>query len=103
MAKAQNERLSIKPLGDRVVVKPQAKEEKTASGIFIPDSAKQDSPSKGTVVAVGSGRYDDGKLVPMTVKVGDTVLFSKYGFDEVKVDGQEYCILSESSVLAVLS
>jgi chaperonin GroES len=103
MAKAQNERLSIQPLSDRVVVKPQAKEETTAAGIIIPDSAKQDAPSKGTVVAVGPGRYDDGDLIPMSVQVGDTVLFSKYGFDEVKVDGQDYYILSESSVLAVLS
>ncbi|HRH55670.1 MAG TPA: co-chaperone GroES [Candidatus Paceibacterota bacterium] len=105
MAKAEtkNERLSITPLGDRVVVKPQAKEETSAMGIIIPDSAKQDAPSKGTVVAVGAGRYDDGDLLPMTVKIGDTVLFSKYGYDEVKVDGQEYYILSESNVLAVLS
>ncbi len=105
MAKAdtKNERLSITPLNDRVVVKPQAKEEVSAMGIIIPDTAKQDAPSKGVVVAVGGGRYEDGDLIPMTVKVGDTVLFSKYGFDTVKVDGQEYYILSESNVLAVLS
>lgn len=105
MAKAEskNERLSIIPLGDRVVVKPQAKEEVSSMGIIIPDSAKQDAPSKGTVVAVGAGRYDDGDLLPMAVQIGDQVLFSKYGYDEVKVDGQEYYILSESNVLAVLS
>lgn len=95
--------VSIKPLGDRVLVAPTPKDEVTLSGIIIPDSAKQEAPSKGTVVAVGPGRYDDGKLVPMTVKAGDTILFSKYGFDEVKVDGQEYYILSESAVLAVLA
>jgi chaperonin GroES len=95
-------KLSIVPMGDRVLVKPMPKDEVSASGIIIPDSAKQEAPSKGTVVAVGPGRYDDGELVPMTVKAGDTILFSKYGFDEVKVDGQEYYILSESSVLAVL-
>lgn len=98
-----DKKLSIKPLNDRIVVKPVAKEEKTAMGIIIPDSAKQETPSKGTVVAVGTGRYEDGDLIPMTVKVGDQVLFSKYGFDEIKVDGQEYYILSESNVLAVLS
>jgi len=102
MATAEK-KLSIKPLNDRIVVKPVAKEEKTAMGIIIPDSAKQEAPSKGTVVAVGTGRYEDGDLIPMTVKVGDEVLFSKYGFDEIKVDGQEYYILSESSVLAVLA
>ena len=97
-----DKKLSIRPLNDRIVVKPVAKEEKTAMGIIIPDSAKQEAPSKGTVVAVGQGRYEDGDLIPMTVKVGDEVLFSKYGFDEIKVDGQEYYILSESSVLAIV-
>ena len=96
-------KLAIKPLADRVVVQPLAKDEVSASGIIIPDSAKQEAPSKGTVVAVGSGRYDDGDLLPMTVKVGDQILFSKYGYDEVKINGQEYYILSESSVLAILS
>lgn len=94
---------SIQPLGDRVLVKPMPKDEVSASGIIIPDSAKTEAPSKGTVVAVGPGRYDDGELVPMTVKAGDTILFSKYGYDEVKVDGQEYFILSESGVLAILN
>lgn len=102
-SESKSERLSIRPLGDRVVVKPMPKEETSASGIIIPDTAKGEAPSRGTVVAVGAGRYDDGELVPMSVSVGDTVLFSKYGYDEVKVDGQEYYILSESSVLAVLS
>ena len=96
-------KVSIKPLGDRILVSPTPKDEVTLSGIIIPDSAKQEAPSKGTVIAVGPGRYDDGKVVPMTVKAGDTILFSKYGFDEVKVDGQEYYILSESAVLAVLA
>lgn len=100
---SKNERLSIKPLGDRIVVKPSPKEARTASGIVIPDSAKQDAPSKGTVVAVGPGRYEDGERVPLGVSLGDEVLFSKYGFDEVKIDGTEYYILSESAVLAVLS
>lgn len=102
---ATKQSLSIAPLADRVVVKPlEAKEEQVlASGIIIPDTGSKEKPSKGKVVAVGPGRYDDGELVPMTVKVGQTVLFSKYGFDEVKMDGEEYFILSESQILAVIS
>lgn len=95
-------KLSITPLGDRVVVEPLTREEVTASGIIIPETASQEKPEQGTVVAVGSGKYDDGKLVPMTVKVGDQVLFSKYGYDEVKIDGNEYFIIEESRVLAIL-
>lgn len=95
-------KLSITPLGDRVVVAPKSREEATASGIIIPDTASREKPEQGTVVAVGSGKFDNGTLVPMTVKVGDSVLFSKYGYDEVKIDGEEYLILPESSVLAVL-
>ncbi len=96
--------IGISPLGDRVVVKPIEKEEKvSASGIIIPDTVDKEKPAKGKVIAVGPGRYDDGELVPMSLKVGQTVLFSKYGYDEVKVDGVEYYILSESQVLAVLT
>ena len=95
----------VSPLGDRIVVKPadKAGERTLASGIIIPETVDKESPSKGTVVAIGAGRYDDGDLLPMTVKVGDTVLFSKYGYDEVKIDGVDYYILSESNVLAVLT
>lgn len=102
MAKQQ---VPLAPLGDRVVVKVADKneEKQLASGIIIPETVDKERPSKGVVVAVGPGKYDDGSLVPMTVKVGDTVLFSKYGYDEVKVDGTEYYILSESNVLAVLT
>ncbi len=103
MAKNETERLSISPLGDRVVVLPLAKEDMTASGILIPDSANREKPEQGTVVAVGPGKYDDGALVPMSTKVGDTVLFSKYGFDEVTVNGKDYLILSETNILAILS
>lgn len=95
-------KLSISPLGDRVVVQPLSREEVSASGIIIPDTANREKPERGTVVAVGPGKYDDGNLVPVTVSVGDLVLFSKYGYDEVKVAGEEYLILSESSILAVL-
>lgn len=95
-------KLSISPLGDRVVVQPLSRDEVSASGIIIPDTASREKPERGTVVAVGAGKYDDGALVPMTVKVGDIVLFSKYGYDEVKIDGIEYLILAESAVLAIL-
>lgn len=96
--------IGISPLGDRVVVRPIEKEEKvSASGIIIPDTADKEKPMKGKVVAVGPGKYDEDTLVPMQVKVGQTVLFSKYGYDEVKVEGVEYYILSESQVLAVLN
>ena len=94
---------SLKPLEDRIVVKPSDEEETTASGIVIPDTAKE-RPQEGKVVAVGPGRFDDdGKnRVPMDVKEGDTVIYSKYGGTEVKVEGDEYLILSARDVLAVV-
>ena len=95
-------KLSISPLGDRIIVKPLSREEVSASGIIIPDTASREKPERGTVVAIGPGKHEDGSVVPMTVKVGDAVLFSKYGYDEVKIDGTDYLILSESSVLAIL-
>jgi chaperonin GroES len=96
--------LSITPMHDRVVVKPFSKDEELAAsiGIIIPDTVKRDKPEQGTVVAVGNGKYEDGDLIPMTVKVGDTVLFSKYGYDEVKINDTEYYILPESSILAII-
>jgi chaperonin GroES len=97
---AKTESIALAPLADRVVVAPFPKDEATASGILIPDSANRDKPERGTVVAVGPGRYDDGDLLPMSLVVGDVVLFSKYGYDEVKIDGKEYFILPESQVLA---
>ena len=98
-------KLSLKPLGDRVVVLPSEKEgeKRLASGIIIPETVDKEKPMKGEVIAVGVGKYEDGKRVPLQVKVGDTVLFSKYGYDEAKINGQEYYILSESSILAVLN
>ncbi|MEM9336499.1 MAG: co-chaperone GroES [Patescibacteria group bacterium] len=98
----------IKPLGDRVVVRPLTEEEagtKSASGIIIPDSAKQEKPEQGVVVEVGPGKWNedgDGRIA-MGVKAGDKVVFSKYGFDEVKVKDQEYFIVSESSILGILN
>lgn len=95
---------SIMPLADRVVVKPLGKEQiASPSGIIIPDTVDKEKPERGTVIAVGPGKYDEDTLIPMTVKVGDTVLFSKYGYDEVKVGGEEYFILSESNILAVVT
>lgn len=85
-----------KPLKDRVLVKPHEAEEKTASGIYIPDSAKE-KPQRGTVVAVGSGKKDE----PMTVKVGDVVLYGKYSGTEVKIDGDDYLIMREDDILLV--
>ena len=96
----------MKPLGDRVVVRPLTEHErgqKTKSGIYIPETAEKERSERGEVVAVGAGKMsDEGKLLPMHVKVGDKVLFTKYGPDEVKLDGEEYFILSESNILAVL-
>jgi chaperonin GroES len=93
----------LTPLGDRVVVKPDPEEQKTRSGIVIPDSAKE-KPSEGAVVAVGMGRIlDNGQKVPLEVKIGDKVIYSKYGGNEVKIDEEEYVILSERDILAVKS
>lgn len=92
----------IKPLGDRVVLEAIEKEEKTASGIVLPETAKE-KPQEGRIVAVGSGRLDEnGNRVPLEVKVGDRVIFSKYAGTEVKYDEKEYLILRESDILAVV-
>jgi chaperonin GroES len=94
--------LNIKPLGDRVVLRVLEAEEKTASGIVLPDTAKE-KPQQGKIVAVGPGRYgEDGKLMPMSVKDGDTVLFAKYAGTEVKYGGEELLILKESDLLAIV-
>jgi chaperonin GroES len=95
--------VSIKPLEDRIVVKPIDADQTTASGLVIPDTAKE-KPQEGEVLAVGPGRYDDGgaNRVPLDVKVGDTVLYSKYGGTEVKYSGEEFLILSARDVLAII-
>ncbi len=90
-------KVNIKPLADRVIVEVSPAEEKTASGLIIPDTAKE-KPQKGTVLAVGTGKKDE----PMTVKVGDTVLYGKYAGTEVSVDGQEYLIMRESDIFAIV-
>ncbi|OOQ58479.1 co-chaperone GroES [Mucilaginibacter pedocola] len=96
--------LNIKPSADRVVIQAAAAETKTASGIYVPETA-QEKPQKGTVVAVGPGKYADasGSLIPMTVKVGDEVLYGKYAGTEVTVDGKEYLIMRESDIYAVFN
>ncbi|MDI3257729.1 MAG: co-chaperone GroES [Kyrpidia sp.] len=91
----------IKPLADRVVIRPVEKEEKTASGIVLPETAKE-KPQEGEVIAVGPGRIEEGRRIELEVKVGDRVIFSKYAGTEVKYDGVEYLILRESDILAVL-
>ena len=92
----------LKPLGDRVVIRVLEQEEKTASGIFLPDTAKE-KPSQGEVVAVGPGKvHDDGKRVALDVKVGDKIIFSKYAGIEVKFEGTKYLIVSERDILAII-
>ena len=94
-------KVAIKPLEDRIVVQAVEAETTTASGIVIPDTAKE-KPQEGTVLAVGPGRFEDGARVPLDVKVGDKVLYSKYGGTEVKYGGEEYLVLSARDVLAVI-
>lgn len=89
--------LNITPLSDRVIIEPAAAETKTASGIFIPDTAKE-KPQKGIVLALGNGKKDE----PMTVKVGDTVLYGKYAGTELKLDGKDYLIMREDDILAII-
>lgn len=95
-------KLKIQPLADRVVVKPSKAEEKTASGIIIPDTAKE-KPMQGEIVAVGKGhKSDEGKVTPLELKVGDKVLYGKYSGTEVTIDGDEYLIMRESDVYAII-
>ncbi len=94
--------MTLKPLGNRVVVEPIEQEEITAGGIVIPETAKE-KPQKGTILSVGPGERDDeGKYIPMDVKEGDTVLFAKYSGTEIKVDGKKLLILRESDLLAIV-
>ena len=94
--------MNIRPLADRVLILPAPAEEKTIGGIIIPDTAKE-KPQKGKVIAVGTGRVlENGQRVPLEVKEGDIVVFAKYGGTEIEIDGEEYVILSERDLLAVL-
>ncbi|MEQ9265278.1 MAG: co-chaperone GroES [Balneolaceae bacterium] len=93
---------SIKPLGDRVLVKADAAEEVTSSGLYIPDTAKE-KPQQGTVVAVGPGKVENGNKIDLTVKEGDSVLYGKYAGTEVTLDGEEFLIMRESDIVGILS
>ncbi|HRI85466.1 MAG TPA: co-chaperone GroES [Ignavibacteria bacterium] len=94
--------MNIKPLSDRIIVKPADAEEKTASGLIIPDTAKE-KPMKGEIVAVGKGKItDDGKEIKMELKVGDKVLYGKYSGTEITIEGNEYLIMRESDVYAII-
>jgi len=93
----------IEPLHDKVIVKPLSSEEVTASGIVIPDTVDQEKPMEGEVIAVGPGKFDeDGKRMPMSVKVGDKVLFTKYAPDEVEIDGEEFLVVDEDKILGIV-
>ena len=94
--------IAIKPLEDRIVVKANEAEQKTASGLVIPDTAKE-KPQEGTVMAVGPGRFENGVRLPLDIKEGDVVLYSKYGGTEVKYNNEEYLVLSSRDVLAIIA
>jgi len=106
MKKASSTKKSmITPLGDRVLLKPLTDTEagKTPAGIILPDTIDKEKPERGKVIAVGEGkRNDDGRLIPLSVKVNDQVVFSKYGYDEVTIEDEEYYIVSESNILAII-
>jgi len=94
--------MNIKPLDDRVLIEPTSKEEQTKSGIVLPDTAEE-KPEQGRVVAVGQGKIDaNGQRIPMTVKTGDVVIFTKYGPSEIKIDNKEYLIAKEEDILAII-
>ena len=103
--KSGGKNVKISPLGARVLVEPdEAKKpkEKTDAGIYIPESNSSEKPEQGRVIAVGEGEYQDGRLVPLRVKVGDRVIFSKYGYDEVKSEEKKYFVIKEENILAII-
>lgn len=101
---AHKSAFKVQPLGDRIVVKPEeSMDEKSPSGLIIPDTARKEKPERGVVVAVGAGKRNErGDVLSMNINVGDVVMFSKYGFDEVKIDDVEYYIVSEPNILAII-
>ncbi|MBI5654917.1 co-chaperone GroES [Candidatus Uhrbacteria bacterium] len=95
--------MQLRPLGDRVIVKPAAKEEMTKAGILLPDTVDKERPEQGEVIAVGPGRLlENGNRAAMSLKVGDKVMFKKYSPDEMKLDGVEYLVIAETDVMAVI-
>lgn len=103
MAKNSVKNIGITPLGDRVLLEIPTREEKTKGGIIIPETVNQEKPEEGKVIAVGAGRVtDSGDVIPVKVKVGDKVVFSKYGHDEITVEGTTYYMLKEENILAVI-
>ncbi len=95
--------MNIKPLGDRVIIKPIAEDITTKSGIVLPETVEKEKAEKGEVMAVGPGRLlDNGQLAPMSVKVGDKVMFKKYSPDEIKIDGEDLLVISEAEILAII-
>ena len=95
--------MTIKPLSDHILIEPVKEEEKTKGGIFLPETAEKEKSEQGKVIAVGSGKKtNDGKIIPLSVKAGDIVLFTKYGPNEIKVDGKEYLIAKEEDILAII-
>jgi chaperonin GroES len=94
--------IKIRPLSDRVVVEPREIETKTAGGIFIPDTADKDKPMRGVIVAVGNGKYYEGKLQPLQVKIGDEILFGKYSGTAIKLEEQELLVMREEDIMGVV-
>ena len=95
--------MNIQPLSDHILIEPLKAEEKTKSGIFLPESADKERPEQGQITAVGPGKkLVSGKIIPLSVKVGDKVLFTKYGHNEIKIDGKEYLIAREEDILAII-
>ncbi|MCH8748616.1 co-chaperone GroES [Patescibacteria group bacterium] len=95
--------MKIQPLHDKVIIKPLNEEEVTESGIVLPDTVDKEKPMQGEVIAVGPGKMDEsGKRIPMSVKKGETVLFTKYGPDEVEIDGEEYLVIEEDKILGIV-
>ena len=102
MAQAKAKKMDIQPLEDRVVIRPDDEGETMRGGLYIPDTAKE-KPTQGEVIAVGPGRYEDGKRVPVDLKTGDKVLYGKYSGTEVTIEGQQLLILRESDILAIVN